>query len=447
MKILIFIFAFIFLLISDCPGDDNVLNITSGGNFSVAISDGAGHYAPVLDFFRRFERIVRRFGRIEDSSAARQLLIVLDEKMLSGSCKFEHSRQYRKQVLKVPVDYRSLLNDPVSGRVLASALVQSRLGNLPQEPLPEAACWIADGLWAEFVHRENTGNQFVRFTWLPNLRNIVENGGRIQLAPQTLTPPENIRTDSAEWVFYCEKARLMLEVSQAISDSRSNLLKDYCFLLFGKLLTSDECFEQTFSVAAKRKLFTGLTPAEIVPADEKAAGRAALDRLTLKSLYSQYVPISPVAASRIFEKICKITFKSGNSNLETAASITDLPRLVEKYTSSVPLPRIKIFELNELTAIAPAQLRSDFYQLAFHLSQIGSEAPENISRQMKKTIENIRHKLRSLERVDAILGTMEKSFLPLGYEQRFFMNDNLRQAPLPQNIKSFIDTVERSLQR
>ena len=447
MKFSISIFVFIFLLQSVSPADDNIFNITSGGNFSVVVSPGAGHYAPVLDFFRRFERVVRRMGRIEESTAGRQFLIVLDDKQLFGSCSFEHSRLYRRQVLKLPADYRNWLYNPAIGRVIASALVQSRLGNLPQEPLPEAACWIADGLWAEFVHRENSGNQFVRFTWLPGLRNIVENGGKIQLSSWSLTAPVNIRPDSAEWVFYSEKARLMLEVAHALGSSHSNLLKDYCFLLFGKQLTAEECFDQTFSAAAKRKLFTKLTPEEIVPADEKTAGRVALDRLALKSLYSQYVPIAPGAASRIFERICSVTFKPENSNMATAASITDLPLLAEKYTSCAALPRIKIFELNELTAIAPAQLRSDFYLLALQLADIGSGSPGKISAQMKKIIADIRQKLRDLERVDSVLSAMEKSAFPPIYEQRFFMNGNLRETPLPQNIKSFMDTVERSLQR
>ena len=86
MKLSITVLTFIFLLAAQVPADDNVFNITSGGNFSVVVSAGAGHYAPVLDFLRRFDRVVRRLGRIEESAAARQLLVGLDDKALSGSC-------------------------------------------------------------------------------------------------------------------------------------------------------------------------------------------------------------------------------------------------------------------------------------------------------------------------------------------------------------------------
>lgn len=447
MKSLIFILALSILLLPDVPAKDDILNITSSGNFAVAAGDGSGHHVPAVDFFRRFERVLRRLGRIEEGAAGRSLLLVLDEKQPSGSCRFEHSRKYRKQVLKLPVDYTSLLDAPAAGRVITSALIQSRLGNLPQEPLPQDAGWIADGLWAEFVQREKNGMQIMRFTWLPDLRNVVENGGKLHFNSQSLAAPENIRSGSAEWSFYCQKARLMLEVAHALGSIRRNLLKDYCFLLFGKQLSADDCFDQTFCAAARRKIFTPLTPQEIIPADEKTAGRKALDRLAIKSLYSQYVPMNPASVSRLFEDFCRISFKTGANMPETAASITDLPFLAEKYASTTTLPRLKIFELNELTAIAPAQLRADFYQFSYQLTQIGSGDPEDISYQMKKLIAVIQQKLLTLQKVDAVLAVWEKSQQPLLWEQRFFMNEDLRKMPLPENIRSFWDTVERSLQR
>ena len=447
MKSLIFILAFFPLLLLGNMASEDILNISSGGNFAVAVGNGAGHHVPAVDFFRRLERVVRRLGRIEEGTAGRSLLLVLDEKQPSGSCRFEHSRKHRRQVLKLPADYTSLLDAPAAGRVITSALIQSRLGNPPQEPLPKAACWIADGLWAEFVQRETNGMQVMRFTWLPELRNVVENGGKLHFSSRSLAAPENIRGGSAEWSFYCQKARLMLEAAHTLGSVRSNLLKDYCFLLFGKQLTADDCFDQTFGAAARRKIFTPLTPPEIVPADEKTAGRTALERLALKTLYSQYVPMSPAAVSRIFEKFCRISFKTGANMPETAASITDLPFLIEKYASTTTLPRLKIFELNELAAIAPAQLRADFYQLSFQLTQIGSGDPDDISYQMKKLIDTIQQKLLTLQKVDAVLAAWEKSQQPLLWEQRFFMNEDLRKMPLPENIRSFWDTVERSLQR
>ena len=447
MKKTIIIFAFFLLVISNCPAGERVFNITSGGNFTLAVNDNSGHYAPGLDFFRRFERVVRRVGRLEEGAVVRPLMLVIDEKQPSGSCAFEHSRVYRRQVLKVPSDYNSLLEEPAAGRILVSALVQSRLGNHPHEHLPEAANWIADGLWAEFVQRERSGGQAVRFTWLPELRNVVENGVKLQLDCQALKSPQVIRPGSAEWTFYVQKAQLMLEIVYSLGSSQTNLLKDYCFLLFGRQLAIDDCFEQTFSAAAKRKIFNRLTPEEVVPRDDKTAGKAALERLAVKTLYSQYVPINPVVANRMFEQICKVKFKQGSNGMEISASITDLPFLVEKYDSCVPIPRIKIFELNELIAIAPAQLRAEFYQLTFQLSQIGSSSPESISYKMKKLINVTERKLRELIAVDAVLAAEEKRHLPLLYDQRFFMHGNWREAPLPGNVKSFLDTVDRSLLR
>ncbi len=438
-------FVTIFLLGFPIAANE-VWNITGNGNFAIEFNDKNVHHVPVVDFFRRFERVVRRVGRIEESVAGRSLLLIVDEKQPSGSCKFAHSRKHRKQVLLLPRDCKSLLDSPAAGRIIASALIQSRLGNLPQEPLPAGANWIADGLWAEFVQREVLGQRVMRFIWLPELRNFVENGGKLHFSSKILTAPENIRPGSAEWTFYCQKARLMLELAQSLGSSSSNLLKDYCFLLFARQLSNAECFEQTFGSAARRKLFTPLTPQEIVPEDGKKAAEYALNRLAVKKLYSQYVPMNPGAVSAVFEKFCHISFMQ-NKNMKADASITDLPLLAEKYADCTKLPRIKIFELNELTAVAPAQLRNDFFKLSYQLGQIGSADPEVISSAMKNIIASLKRKLDELILVDAVLSSMETSRLPLLYEQRFFMSENLRQSPLPGNIKSFWDTVERSLQK
>jgi hypothetical protein len=135
------------------------------------------------------------------------------------------------------------------------------------------------------------------------------------------------------------------------------------------------------------------------------------------------------------------------NNTENSGSITDLPFLAEKYDSCAKLPRIKVFDLNELIAIVPMQLRNDFFQLSYQLGQIGSADPAAISREMKNIIASLKRKLADLERVDAVLSVLEEQQLPLCYEQRFFMNENLRQTPLPGNIRSFWNTVERSLQK
>ena len=441
----LFVSVAIFLLV--CTGAvGEVWNITDNGNLALEVNDKNVHHVPVVDFFRRFDRVVRRLGRIDESVAGRSLLLIIDENQPSGSCKFEHSRQHRKQVLILPADCKSLLHSPAAGRIIASAVVQSRLGNPPQEPLPAGAHWIVDGLWDEFVQREASGIRVMRFFWLPELRNFVENGGKLQFSSKNLTAPGNIRAGSAEWIFYCRKARLMLEIVQSLGSSGSNLLKDYCFLLFGRQLSDDECFDQTFGTAARRKVFTALIPREIIPEDEKEAGRYALNRLAIKKLYSQYVPMNPAATADAFEKICRITFKQ-NQNMETAAHITDLPFLVEKYDSCTPLPRIKIFELNELISIAPEQLRNDLVKLSQQLGLIGSADPGAVSRRMKDIIATVKEKIAMLNRVDAVLATAEENSLPLLYSLRFFMNENIRQSSLPENIKSFWDTVERSLQK
>ena len=423
----------------------DVLNITGSGNLALEINSDSVHQMPVMDFFRRLDRIVRRLGRLEEGVAARQLILVVDEKQPSGSCKFEHSRKHRKQVLMIPADCKSLLDSPAAGRMIAAAIVQSRLGNLPQEPLPAAANWIADGLWAEFVQRESDGVRVMRFIWLPELRNFVENGGKLHFSSSLLTAPENIRHGSAEWSFYCQKARLMLETVQILNSPQNNLLKDYCFLLFGRQLSAAECFDQTFGAAARRKLFTPLVPQEIIPENESEAGKYALNRMAVKRLYSQYVPMNPAAVRVLFEKFCHITFMQ--NSMENSASITDLPFLAEKYDNCTKLPRIKVFELNELIAIVPMPLRNDLFQLSYQLGQIGSADPAAISREMKSIIVSLTRKLADLEKVDAVLSALEEQHLPFCYEQRFFMNENLRQAPLPVNIRSFWDTVERSLQK
>ena len=85
--------------------------------------------------------------------------------------------------------------------------------------------------------------------------------------------------------------------------------------------------------------------------------------------------------------------------------------------------------------------------MSFQLTQIGSGDPDDISYQMKKLIDTIQQKLLTLQKVDAVLAAWEKSQQPLLWDQRFFMNEDLRKMPLPENIRSFWDTVERSLQR
>lgn len=444
-SLLLFLF-FTICCFTPCAAADHASELAVDRDFSVVVTDQKTPHTPVLEFFSRLERVARRFGHITDSAGSRKLLLVLDPAQKPGSCQFIHSREFRRWILNLPADCMSLIDSPECGRAIVSALIQSRFGNLPQKALPEEALWIADGIWDEFVWREKSGKHIMRFTWLEALRNSVEQDFELKLDPETLLPPRRIRKDSAGWLLYVQRARLMVETAVSLGSSRHNLLKDYCFLLFGGKLTARECFSQTFGTAARRKFNHSFQPGEILPKDETAAGLAALNRLAIKKLYSVYAPMSVVAWEKRLQDACTVTYTHPSGNVETNAALTDLPLLVEKYEDCAVLPRIKIFALNELSALAPVPLRTEVAQLVLLLGRIGSAPAAQLAREMKAVMNLLQQKINNFKYVENELKQFEESAKPLLYDQRLVL-DNPDNKELPRRTGSFIDAVENAAQR
>ena len=425
---------------------ETAYSLPVNGNVALIIEDGVGHQTPAIEFFRRFERVFRHATRLDNTPGSRELLLVLSSKQPAGSSKFFHSREFRSQVLQLPGNYTEILNSPLLGRTLAGALLQSRLGNAIQTPLPESALWIVDGLWAEFVQRERSGTPILRFTYLDALRQLAENGFRMQLNLQLLTPPEKIRERSAEWQLYSQRSQLMLEIARYLGNSRRNinLIKDYCFLLLGNKLSPAECFERTFALAARSNLYNHGSIYGNGQKDERAAGYAALEILAKKMLFSGYAPMNASAINRHLQRLIKIEYLHSNGKFPLTAALSDLPLLVEKYEQLSGIPHAKIIELNELAALVPLQLRSDIFQLTNALADIGSQPPERVAGNIKSILNNIQQKLHILQQVESELKRHEAALQPLLYEQRFVIDNNLPAAPLPKQIKAFIDTVENA---
>lgn len=424
-------------------GDEFVID----GNFSVVVLDQSMAHTPVVEFFRDLEQVARRFANIGNSGGARKLLLVLDPAERSGKSKFIHSRQFRQWVLTLPSDYRSLTADPEAGRMIASALVQTRMGNTPQHPLPPEALWIADGIWSEFALRQKNRRHIMHFTYLEALRNAVEQGFELKLDPDTLAAPLRIRRNSAEWLLYSQRAQLMIETAVALAPRRTNLLKDYCFLLLGGKLSGRECFIQTFGTAARRKLNSNFAPGEVLPQDESAAGLVALNRLALKKLYSPYAPMSVEAWEKRLHEVCRVSYTHPSGNVENNASLTDLPLLVEKYEDCASLPRLKIFFLNELAALAPLPLRTEVMQLALQLGRITTVPAAQISREMKDTLNLLQQKINNYKYVENELKLYEDSAKPLLYDFRLVMDDAQNTPQLPKRTGGFIDAVENANRR
>lgn len=443
-SLLLFLF-FTICCFTHCAAD-NTSELAAGGNFSLVITEQNVPHTPIVEFFSRLERVARRFGNITDSAGSRKLLLVLDPAQKPGSCQFIHSREFRRWILNLPVDHMSLLDSPECGRVIVSALIQSRFGNMPQQALPEEALWIADGIWDEFVRREKSGKHIMRFTWLEALRNSVEQGFELKLDPDTLLPPRRIRKNSAGWLLYVQRARLMVETAVSLGSSRNNFLKDYCFLLFGGKLAARECFSQTFGTAARRKYNHSFPPGEILPKDETAAGLAALNRLAMKKLYSVYAPMSAAAWEIRLQEACTVTYNHPSGNVETNAALTDLPLLVEKYEDCAALPRLKIFALNEVAALAPLPLRTEVTQLTLLLGRIGSAPAAQLAREMKAVLNLLQQKINNFKYVENELKELEESVKPLLYDQRLVL-DNQADKQLPRRTGSFIDVVENASKR
>lgn len=417
------------------------------GNISAAIPDAAGHQTPLLEFLRRYERIVRQVGRLENSAAASDLRLELTAPGEQTLAPDKFTLQRKTAVLTLPADYRSWLNDPVLGRRLSSAVLQSRLGNPPLQPLPEPLLWIADGLWAEFVQRERAGQRILRFTWLPGLRNVAELGDDIYLSSQTLQAPPGIRPGSAEWTLYCERAQLMLEVARSLGSSNRNYpIKDYCFLIMGGKLPAPECFVKSFGAAARKRMMPGSWQSDRKVTEAQLSYKA-LSLLAMRSLFSNYVPMSAAGIRKRLEPIKQVNYTHSRGSFEMQAALSDLPELVEKYDSCLNLPRIKLQQFNELAAIAPLQLRSDIFNLATLLSDISLRPAAALKDGIKSSLQLLEAKISKLEQVEKLLIRHEKERTPLLYEYRFSLEGSAPPAVLPGKVKKFLDEAEQNYQQ
>ena len=421
-------------------GSSGTLSLPVANNFSVVLPDDSWHQTPLLEFLRDLDRVVRQTARFDNNSSHHPLILLLSREQPPGSSKFVYLRQYRNHVLQVPLNYHNWLAQPAVGRAVTMALLQSRLGNAPHDPLPEEAWWIADGLWAEFVQRRKQGSRILRFVDLPALRSIAEKNGKIKIDQSHFSSPPPPRPGSVEWTLYCERAQLMLELQKNLSGrNEDNALKDYCFLLFGKQLTAQECFQQTFAARAQKKLSSSR---QIKTSDEPA-----LDILALQKIFSVYLPASPQMLKHKFREIIQVKYLHPNGNFEMTAALSDLPFLVEKYESCVTLPRRKIILLSRLTAIAPADLRNDIMQINNALADIGRSPAYRVASEIKNAVLQIDRKLNYLQHIDTILNRYEQAQIPLLYEYRFAIEAVRNRSLLPLKIKEFIDAAEFSLRK
>lgn len=445
-------FRSLFLILSTalpllCAAESSLMEVAD--NFSIQLQSDSEHSAQVLDFFRRIERNLRVTTRIVSNASSRPMTVVVTAGQPAGSCRITYSRKLRSYVLQLPSDCKKYQNFPQIGRILTGALIQTRLGNPLQEPLPEGAYWIADGVWASFVRQEHTPDQILRFTWLEGLRNLVENGFSLKLNAQMLTPPAKIRNGSAEWELYTQRAQLMLELARQMNVNRQlNLLKDYCFLLFGKKLSTQESFGRIFYTAARTKYASyGVPQSMMTAASETEAGEKALAKLAERQLFSPYAPMSPTAFSKRFKEVCQFKYKHASGKFDLTAVLSDLPELVEKVGECNAVPPVKIFELNELSALSPMQLKPDIFALTQLLANIGNEHPRRLSQKIKYNMNLIDQKLEKLKKVDAVLAAYEKAGLPLLYEERYNLQSNMPHAPLPEKTARFIQDAEFSASR
>ncbi|MBE6369879.1 MAG: hypothetical protein E7056_06965 [Lentisphaerae bacterium] len=436
-----FVMRLLFLLMltgSILPAAENFHLAQAVNKLYVIVPPEAGHQVPVLEFIRRIDRVLRQYGKLDNSAESGELVLRLQKDQSPGSWRFAKSSADGSMELILPTDYRNWVKYPELGRTLITAMIRCRIGGIPYKQLPADGRWIADGLWAEFIHRERSRRQILRFTYLEGLRNLAEAGLDVTLSQQDLAAPVTIRPGAADWVLYCERARLMLEIIRDITPRHSNLLKDYLFLLEDGKLSAAECFEKSFSQAAADNLRrTGnLSP-------QKLSLQDSFRILTLRTLFSIYAPMAPDALSRRFDMIDQVSYRrqeSGKNHL--TANLTDLPALVEKYPPCGELPLIKIAELNELAALMPQQLRGDIFKLTATLSAIGKAPAETISNDIRRQIRQIRSKLRELKTVDAILAEYENSLLPPLYRERYKLDNPLPEPPLPPLIKQFFDRFD-----
>lgn len=431
--------ALLFAFIAVLNAADEAIPIA--GNFSVVIPPGAGHQTPAVNFFRELERTLRQNGRLGPDSGGRGLVAILHEDQ-KDSAKFVYSPTFRTQVLQLPIDYRKIVDDPQLGRTLLTALIQNRIGSRITDPLPEAAYWIADGIWAEFVYRQKFGTPIMRFVYLPAMRNIAEMGFNPSLTLPLLTLPAGTDLQSVQGELYLQRARLMLETVRILESRKSsNLIKDYLLLLQGGKLSPKQCFERTFAAAARNKFSAAQN---LVPGQSDTEfGYEALSYAALQTLFSSQSPMAPAAVERRFHAICQVEYVRAEKGQLHKAHINDLPSLVEKYESCRQLPRLKIWQLNMLAAVAPGQVRGEIFDLTKILTGIGSDPAAKLSNELKNTVSELLAKLNLLKNVDNVLANYENEVMPLLYNQRLQLENPAPAAELPPRIQNALDQAEK----
>ncbi len=426
------------------PGAETIISPVAG-NFSAAIPDAAGHTTPAIEFLRRFERVVRQLGRFETTAGSLELLVTPDEKIPPGTTHLAYDERLRQHVLRLPLDYRQWVYFPAVGRALTAALLQARMGVAPTTPLPENSLWVADGLWAEFVQREADGKRIFRFTWLPGLRQIVETGGVLTLDETTLLPPLTIRRGAADWELYTERARLALEVVLRLNpNAKDNLLKEYCFLAADNRLSPQVCFERSFGAAARQRLarLPGGTPP--TAADPTAAGRAAMEKLAMRTLFNNYTPLAAASVEKYLAAIDQVRYKRSADGFEATAALADLPNLVDRYETCTSIPRLKILELNDLAALSPAELRGGIFGITAALATIGEDSPARAATRIKEAQRSMQLKINEFKHIEQYLAECERTVTPLLYEYRFALEPPPRRAPLPPQTAAFLNAADHA---
>ena len=447
MKKLLTIFCICATFLS-AADDENFTAITVAGKFQVIIPAEAGHQTPIVEFLRRFERIVRYDGKFSLSKSTRSFTVVISDKQTPGTYKFVSNKIYGRSALIIPNGLRQLLSSPEVGRALTSALIQSHLGNTPSKPLPEDALWIADGLWAEFVQREIHIFPILHFTYLENLRKLAESGYKLQFRHATLLPPKAMQINSPLWTLYTQRAQLMIEVSRSMAPGKhGNLLKDYIFLLNNKRIKPEEAFTLTFANAAYKKVNGKDFPAGSTAEQRMAWGHTALEKLAMRNLFSGHAPMNPATLLKHLEKINTFSYRQKDDGQLLQAHLEDLPLLLKKYKTCSEIPRRKIMELRDFIALVPLQLRGDVTSLNNLLATIYSDNPQHKSAELQKCIGELRRKLIFLQRVDRDLEHLENLNMPRLYYLRYTLNSTMPQAPLPENISRYLDEQQKKLQQ
>ena len=355
------------------------------GNFDLIIPDDCGHQGPLIEFMRRFERVVRRTSRIGNTSASQLMTVKLNSRFAPEQYRF-YNPSPELTVLEISADLQGLLRAPLTGRALASAFLQSRMGNNIAKAMQVESYWIADGLWAEFVHRETLPFHIMYFSYLPAMRNLAESNCSIRLDQQQLTAPEFRNIRAPEWVLYTQRAQLMLKLADHLADKRhSNLLKDYLYLLANGKLAPAECFELTFANSAVKLFANNIAPtAPQQRNNDRDLKNKAMESAAMKMLFSMAAPISPTFITKEIKRLSQVNYRTPRSQAVQQAELSDLPLLVQKYESCADLPMQKIRQLNNIIPIAPEQIRQELINLIKILSELDITQAEIAS-------ENIKH--------------------------------------------------------